>query len=501
MLKQGVIVPLKSGYSRAPGWGVSVPATQYDRLGLADAGLAPAISAPQLIALLGIAATSGNQGVQALGESLVSLCMRFAAGGGVRMFIGHSQPVLMCYRVAGESRFVPAINYRLSPRSALREHLAWIVVASVMYRLLPFPMPRRLICRATPWIRALEQSAIAADIRGGDSFSDIYGMQRFVTGFLVAWTVLLVKGTIIQLPQTYGPFKSPLARWMARFLLRRSSVIVARDHASMRVAQDLAGPSREVLLSPDVAFSLDATRPETLVLDPPLAGLLPTGIIGVNVNGLMYHGGYTRDNMFGLKMDYPGFLRNLLLALLKEQTHEIWLMPHTYAPDGDVESDPDASRQLRNSLPSDLRERVRIIAAEYGPLEIKGVIGMCDFFIGSRMHSCIAALSQAIPCVGVAYSMKFKGVFETVGMEAWVIDGRDVGADEAVRRTIDLYRSRESIREPLRQRAASARQRLAEVFEEIMEKLGLRAGMRTAEEVPKAPGAESKLIEKPGYAG
>ena len=47
----------------------------------------------------------------------------------------------------------------------------------------------------------------------------------------------------------------------------------------------------------------------------------------------------------------------------------------------------------------------------------KAVIGQCDFFIGSRMHACIAALSQGVPCVGVAYSMKFAGVFDTVGME------------------------------------------------------------------------------------
>ena len=35
--------------------------------------------------------------------------------------------------------------------------------------------------------------------------------------------------TSAQFPQTYGPFKSPVARWMARILLRRSFPIVARD--------------------------------------------------------------------------------------------------------------------------------------------------------------------------------------------------------------------------------------------------------------------------------
>ena len=182
----------------------------------------------------------------------------------------------------------------------------------------------------------------------------------------------------------------------------------------------------------------------------------------------MYHGGYTRQNMFGLKMDYPAFLRKLLLALLEEQGQDVWLVPHTYAPAGDVESDPAAASHLRNSMPTELQSRVRIVAAEYAPAEIKGVIGMCDFFVGSRMHACIAALSQAVPCVGVAYSMKFKGVFESVGMDPWVVDAREVHAEDAAQRVIQLYRIRETIREPLRQNAATARLRLAEVIHSIM---------------------------------
>lgn len=458
--------------------------------------MVPAESTTTGISLLGVSASSRNQGVQALGAALVSLCMRFAPDGGIRMLAGNSNPTTMKYRVDGREYVVPVVNYRLSPKSALRDHLAWIVCMSVLYKLLPLPALRGMLSRATPWIRALEQSHIVGDIRGGDSFSDIYGMGRFVTGFLAAWTVLLVKGSIVQLPQTYGPFASRRARWMARYLLRRSSVIVARDKASQRVAQELVGPSRKVLLSPDVAFALTSMRPAQPVLEPPLAGPVPVGMVGVNVNGLMYHGGYTRDNMFGLKMDYPGFLRKLLIELLEEPSRHVWLIPHTYAPAGDVESDPEASRQLRDSLPQEIQARVRIIAEEYDPHEIKGVIGMCDFFIGSRMHSCIAALSQGVPCVGVAYSMKFRGVFESVGMEDWVVDGREIDTAEAMLRITDLYRNRDSVREPLRQSAADARQCLVEVFQEIMGSLGFNADKSASVMSPREIRATCRTLEE-----
>jgi polysaccharide pyruvyl transferase WcaK-like protein len=419
---------------------------------------------PIRLGLLGIPVSSRNQGVQALAASVVNLCTSSASGTQVILLAGHDRREKLIFRTTAGEVTVPVVNFRMSPKSRPCDHLLWITAMAVLYRCLPLPALRGSISRATPFIAALETCDLAADIRGGDSFSDIYGLKRFAIGFLAAWSAILVKGALVQLPQTYGPFKSPLARWMARFLLRRSAIIVARDQTSHGIAMDLASPNQRILLSPDVAFSLSASLPAGIPVDPPACGMPGRPSIGLNVNGLMFHGGYSRDNMFGLKMDYPAYLKQLLLALLEEQDGEIWLIPHTYAGKGDVESDLDASEELRAALPREYSGRVRIVTGEYGPHEVKGVIGMCGFFIGSRMHSCIAALSQGIPCVGVAYSMKFHGVFESVGMEEWVVEARESETGQAVRRTLELFRQREEIRGRLKIRADDARVRLDEIF-------------------------------------
>jgi polysaccharide pyruvyl transferase WcaK-like protein len=368
--------------------------------------------------------------------------------------------------------------------------LAWIVVASLLYRGLPLAPVRRVLSRATPWIAALESVDFAGDVRGGDSFSDIYGLRRFIGGSLVAWTVLLVKGSIVQFPQTYGPYRSWLARRVARYLLKRSSVIVARDDQSRQVAQELVGLEKEVYVSPDVAFSLEAVRPSRLEVAPPLSSGVPPDVIGVNINGLMFNGGYTRKNMFGLELDYPAFLPALVTALLTEHRGELWLVPHTYGPPESVESDPEACRRVRAALPLEVQQRVRIVAGEYDCHEIKGVISQCDFFIGSRMHACIAALSQGIPCAGVAYSMKFAGVFETVGMGDWVVDGRTATNNEAVARILELYRKRDGVRDGLRARALEARQQLERLFRSLM----VRFQERSSDAVSTSPQAHALVL-------
>jgi colanic acid/amylovoran biosynthesis protein len=434
------------------------------------------MSAKKSIGIMGVAVTSGNRGVWALGASLLNLANVAFPGAEPKLLISNANDHPVPFRISGQSRMVKVVHARMSPKTHLRNHLFVILMAAVCYRVTPAKSVRTRLVNWIPWLKAVEEADLVGDIRGGDSFSDIYGMKRFFRGFFEAWTVILIKGSIVQFPQTYGPYKSPVARVLARYLLRRSSTIIARDKKSRQLAQELVGGQREVLLTPDVAFCLESVRHSDVRLHPPLQGLKPPHVIGLNVNGLMYNGGYSRSNMFGLAMDYPAFLQKLLLALLRETQREVWLVPHTIAPAGDVESDNEASERLKTSLPIDLQSRVRIVDSNYDCHELKGIIANFDVFIGARMHSCIAALSQGVPCIGIAYSMKFAGVFESVDMEEWVIDGRLVANDQAVERVLELYRQRDAVRGRLSRAAEDARGQLKNVFGDLLSSFQPREG-------------------------
>jgi colanic acid/amylovoran biosynthesis protein len=417
------------------------------------------------IGIMGSPVSSGNRGVLALGSSLASLCLDHAGATEIVFFLGNRDNEPFPIRHHGRNIPVRVVNFRLSPKSKLNRHLFWIVFASLLYRCLPFL--RRWIASVTPWIKAVEETLFVGDVRGGDSFSDIYGMKRFLISFLPVWSIILIKGRIVQFPQTYGPYKSALARRIAAYILKRSSTIVARDTKSRTVAESLKAPKQKIELSPDVAFSLTPIRPDSIETVPGNAGMPDKSCVGINVNGLMYNGGYTRANMFGLKMDYASFLVQLVNRFLEEQEGDIWLIPHTYAPKGDVESDNECCLFLRNKIEEGQRHRVRVLTSELDQYEVKGLIGMCGFFIGSRMHACIAALSQSVPCVGVAYSMKFLGVFESVGAGKYVVDAREYDNDAAVRACLACYRERDLIRPVLTEKVDHAKSNLARIFSSI----------------------------------
>ncbi len=422
------------------------------------------------IVIMGTPVNSENRGVLALCSSLAGLFADSDASAEIQLLLGHRKHETIRLRLRGTITSVHVFPVRLAFSSKLRDHLFCILFASLLYRLFPFAAFRDRLATLIPSISAIREANLVGDVRGGDSFSDIYGMRRFLWGFLLAWSVILVRGEIVQLPQTYGPFKNVFARMMARFLLRRSSTIIARDTESQHLAQELAGAKHHVLLSPDVAFSLTPIPPERIETSPSLSVCTPhpSEIIGVNVNGLMYNGGYTRNNAFQLQLKYPRFLVQLLIKLLEIQPGEIWLVPHTFGKPGSVESDPEASCAVRDALPSAIHERVRIVRPIYDQHEIKAIIGLCDFFVGSRMHACIAALSQGVPCVGVAYSMKFRGVFDSVGVAEWVVDGRSTSTDQALNQTLSLYRKRDEVRTNLLREAAGAKEKLAAIFKTLV---------------------------------
>lgn len=433
------------------------------------------------VCLMGASLESGNRGVAALGASLIQLVSSQNQNPAITFLLGRKSSTLFELRRRGQIRRFPVIHFRLTPKAAVKEQLWFILVLAAIYRWIPLAGLRSRIA-AHPWFRAILDSDWVGDIRGGDSFSDIYGLKRFLTASLAVISVIWAKGGIVLLPQTYGPFSSVISRMFARYLINHASLLLCRDRDSLEVIESLSRGRRRGEFCPDVAFALDPVLPDTLCTEPPLDFGTGETLIGLNISGLLYNGGYNRNNMFGLKLDYREFLRLLVARLLEESANRILIVPHTFAPPTSVESDSAAGKILKEHLPETLGKRIHLVTADYDQNEIKGVIGQCRFFIGSRMHACIAALSQGIPAVGIAYSKKFHGVFDSVGVSEWVIDGRAVTTPEAVNRCFSLFKERDQLRARLARNVPPAREQLNAVFKRLSNSVDLRSQPRRTEQ-------------------
>jgi polysaccharide pyruvyl transferase WcaK-like protein len=141
-------------------------------------------------------------------------------------------------------------------------------------------------------------------------------------------------------------------------------------------------------------------------------------------------------------------------------------VPHVFGTDGTIEDDPNACLQVYEEFRKKYPGRMFLTRGQYNHNDIKYVIGLCDFFIGSRMHSCIAALSQSIPAVGIAYSRKFQGVFDSIGLGDCVADAYRCNKDELLFVVRTALERRDQTRKHLRKVIPEVQAKIMSMFDE-----------------------------------
>lgn len=392
-------------------------------------------SVPPRVCLFGAAGDTQNLGVSALQEATVQGLLQrlptaqltiFDHGNGRR--VGYAEPI-------GASRSYALLGARSTRR---------------LYRPESWGNIRAALRLPVSWNRSAEaiRSADAIlDISGGDSFSDLYGLARFKTAVAPKRVALSAGVPLVLLPQTYGPFQTEAVRAEAAMVVRGAASAWARDVDSFERLRELLGDefdSERHRLGVDVAFAL---RPQVPAegWSQPLRSWLLKGrdrpLVGLNVSGLVY---FSPDpvRQFGIRLDYPKLMARLVERLLERTDARVVLIPHVLGRGG-FESDENAAAELRAQAAGHAG-RVEVAPDTVTAGQVKALISALDWFCGTRMHACIAALSSGVPTAGVAYSLKARGVFESVGQASQVVDARADDADDALER---LWTSWEGRRE------------------------------------------------------
>jgi colanic acid/amylovoran biosynthesis protein WcaK/AmsJ len=403
--------------------------------------MSPAATPSLRIGLFGGPLDTGNLGVSALGISVVR---------GIRSLCPDAHLVLF--------------DDEVGRRAAVLEADGWTAPIEFegssysrrFYRLGNQPAAR-LAARLRlgtlhPFLRRLSGLDAILDISGGDSFADLYGDWRFRAA-TAPKQLALATSRLLLLPQTYGPFRDPARRALAADLMARAEQLWARDARSLDVARDMLGarfdPARH-RAGVDVAFGLPSRPPRDPIRRAEIEAAFANGqpVFGLNVSGLLYH--ERAGSSFGLKTSYRDLVLEIAQRLLARREGRLLLVSHVAPPCTPDEDDHVACLDLLERLSAGDRARAFAAPTLADPMEAKWVIGRCEWFCGTRMHSCIAGLSQAVPTATLAYSDKSIGVFETVDAGDWVFDPRGESAAAVIEGVLATVPTRSEMRYRLR---------------------------------------------------
>lgn len=310
-----------------------------------------------------------------------------------------------------------------------------------------FDLDRRAMLHPGAYLATARASDLVIDIGAGDSFADIYGTSRLKRMFWLKFLTHLSGTPLVLAPQTIGPFTRTGSRVLARATLALSKLVATRDEKSTAALREL-GYKGAIVEASDVALRLPYDPP------PPRDPAAPLRV-GINVSGLLMAGGYTGRNELGISLDYPGLIRDLIRHF--QPMAEVHLVPHVIVPSGAMvkEDDRRPSLQLAEEFPG-----LVLAPAFASPSAAKSYIAGLDFFMGARMHACIAAFSSGVPVVPMAYSRKFEGLFGSLGYRR-TVDCTRAPAAEIFAAITQGFTERETLRAEMGLALAEGRRRLA----------------------------------------
>jgi colanic acid/amylovoran biosynthesis protein len=242
--------------------------------------------------------------------------------------------------------------------------------------------------------RQLFREAAAVLSIGGDMFSDDYWDPALPFRDLAFIRALGLKTVIWG--ASIGPFHDPEAEKAFAAELRKVDLITVRETHTRNYLEGL-GVSENVRLVADPAFLLDPVPEEALCLR-----LANTGrIVGLGLSGLV-------QDVMGKNTACMDAFELLARSVLREEGAKILLVAHVSNPDTAGADDDACCRRLFERL--DAPDRVMVAGKGWNAPQLKYAISQCDYFIGMRTHSTIAAFSSGVPVISVGSTMKVYGI-------------------------------------------------------------------------------------------
>lgn len=241
------------------------------------------------------------------------------------------------------------------------------------------------------WAKSFD---LVCDIRGGDSFTDIYGLKSLFKLSVFPLYATALRVPVALLPQTIGPFEHRRARVLAKTYLRRAALVMTRDPRSAAYARDTLGEEVD-LSATDVVFAIphptDVTDGEHDVV--------------LNVSGLLW-----AENRHVDAATYRQVTFDLIDALL-QHGRRVTVLAHVV---GATSSGPDNDRTALEDVRTAYGDRLAYCVPA-GLSEVRRVIASSNVLIGARMHACLNALSVGVPAIPLAYSRKFAPLLDDLG--------------------------------------------------------------------------------------
>jgi len=307
-------------------------------------------------------------------------------------------------------------------------------------------------------IKEYMKADVILDFDGDIYSSNEMSRYRLIKHSADLLTARLVGKPVIIFASTLGPFSPGPILSLIKFTLNKLTLILSREQISSDYLEKIGVKKELIKTTACPAFLLKPVskkRAEQLlkieninINDKPLIGMT---IAEANMSSGLGKMHQEENELIPFKtvIDY----------LTDKLGATVLLIPHVYRADiintSSIKFSPSPDFKIAEQLyqmtrKNKLRNKIKLIRGYYSPSEVKGLIGQCDLHISGRLHSAVAAWSQCVPTIGIAYSPKFYGFSRFVNQEKYVCGSND--ANDIILKIKDGWQNKKQISAELKQR-------------------------------------------------
>lgn len=352
----------------------------------------------------------------------------------------------------GKARMVPSFTWwAKQPRGKWNLPL----LAGLLANSLWFGLRRRWgsgqkpFTKQLPWfplLQAYAEADLVVSCPGNFLYSSgIVGLPLLLAIYTIAYGWLLGK-PLYMLPQTIGPLHRHWEHRLVGWVLGKMRWVSLRDKLSQEVAvAGLKLPPTQCRLLPDAAFAFPRTNQQE--------GRDLLAAYGVDVGekrpllGVSLINWGAQNRHFTGQAKYETAVVTALRQFAQHTNGRIILFSQVHGPQA-ADDDRIPAQHVAQQLAD---PDAVFIDRPVPPAVLKAAYSCMDFFLGTRLHANIFALTEGVPILAIQYQYKTQGIMEMVGLTEWVLPIEKVDETTLPAALLAAWQARAATRRQLEQ--------------------------------------------------
>lgn len=259
-----------------------------------------------------------------------------------------------------------------------------------------------------------------------------------------------------------GASVEPTTKWYIRRMLKNTLKKVDRFYSREYVTTDFLQKDLElcnVVEMPDMAFFFEKT-------DTPVNVREKFNIEKKRiVVGITMRDCFRKKEYAAFKSDYVNAMRKILSGLIREYQCFVCCIPFCRNQGDD---DREITEYVIDGLEEKMKERVAVLDGDFAPGQLKDILGQMDYFVGTRMHSNIFAMSVGVPTTAIKYEEKTQGIMTMLGMETSIFDAYHLDAEGVLKNVGEHMKNREEISKTLKEKVERFKVQIVEEMRNLV---------------------------------